>query len=56
MNKRNAASLILALTISLPVTATIISGDVTGGTAQAAGGTFVKLSVPLFWPTPVSTI
>jgi hypothetical protein len=27
--------------------ATIIGGNVTGGTAQTAGGTFVKLSVPL---------
>jgi hypothetical protein len=30
--------------------ATIISGAVTGGTAQTAGGTFVKLTVPL--PNP----
>jgi hypothetical protein len=30
--------------------ATIISGTVTGGTAQTAGGVFVKLSVPLLNP------
>lgn len=30
-----------------PVCATIISGAVTGGTAFTAGGTFVKLTVPL---------
>ena len=35
------------LTVSVPATATIISGNVTGGTAQTAGGTFVKLTIPL---------
>ncbi len=50
MKRRSTASFILAFTISLPATATIISGDVTGGTAQTAGGTFVKLSVPLANP------
>ncbi|HEX3880839.1 MAG TPA: PEP-CTERM sorting domain-containing protein [Bryobacteraceae bacterium] len=36
-----------ALCSSVPVRATIISGDVTGGSALGAGGTFVKLTVPL---------
>jgi hypothetical protein len=40
----------LAIVISIPATATIISGTVTGGSAFAAGGTFVKLSVPLANP------
>jgi hypothetical protein len=35
------------LTISVPVYATIIDGNVTGGTAQTAGGVFVKLTAPL---------
>jgi PEP-CTERM motif len=43
------ASMILAA-CSLPSTADIISGTVTGGTALTAGGTFVKLSVPLANP------
>lgn len=33
-----------------PVSATIIGGSVTGGTAFTAGGTFVKLTVPLANP------
>jgi hypothetical protein len=36
--------------LSGPATATITGGDVTGGTAQAAGGTFAKLAVPLVNP------
>jgi hypothetical protein len=36
--------------ISVPATATIIGGSVTGGSAQTAGGTFVKLTVPLSNP------
>jgi PEP-CTERM putative exosortase interaction domain len=36
--------------LSGPATATITGGDVTGGTAQAAGGSFVKLTVPLANP------
>ena len=42
-----AAAGFLVFTMSVPVTATIISGTVTGGTALAAGGTFVKLTPPL---------
>jgi hypothetical protein len=38
------------LVASLPATADIIGGSVTGGTAQTAGGTFVKLTVPLANP------
>ena len=41
---------LLTLTTSLPATADIISGVVTGGTALTAGGTFVKLTVPLSNP------
>lgn len=40
----------MTLAISLPAAATITGGTVTGGTAQAAGGTFVKLTVPLANP------
>ncbi len=47
MYKRSFAAALLALTISVPAGATIISGTVTGGTAFTAGGTFVKLTVPL---------
>jgi PEP-CTERM motif-containing protein len=36
--------------ISIPAAATTISGAVTGGTALAAGGTFVKLTPPLSNP------
>jgi hypothetical protein len=38
---------ILLFAVSVPATATIIGGAVTGGTALTAGGTFVKLTVPL---------
>jgi PEP-CTERM motif len=41
---------LLTLTASLPATADIISGVVTGGSALTAGGTFVKLTVPLSNP------
>ena len=41
---------LLAFAFSSPVSADIIGGSVTGGTAQTAGGTFVKLSVPLSNP------
>jgi hypothetical protein len=41
---------LLIFTVSVPATATIIGGSVTGGTAQTAGGTFVKLTVPLSNP------
>ena len=37
-------------TTAVPSYATIIDGNVTGGTAQAAGGVFVKLTVPLSNP------
>ena len=43
----SAVAALLAFALSTPVTATIISGTVTGGTALAAGGTFVKLTPPL---------
>jgi hypothetical protein len=41
---------LLLFTASIPSTADIIGGTVTGGTAQTAGGTFVKLTVPLSNP------
>ena len=44
----SVAFILVALT--QPVNATVISGVVTGGTAQAAGGTFVLLTPPL--PNP----
>ena len=50
MKKLSVATALLTLTISVPATATIIGGSVTGGTAQTAGGTFVKLTVPLSNP------
>ena len=50
MRKLCVAIALLIFTISVPATATIIGGSVTGGTAQTAGGTFVKLTVPLSNP------
>jgi hypothetical protein len=50
MSKLFSVFALLALTISNPASATIIGGSVTGGSAQAAGGTFVKLTVPLANP------
>ena len=41
---------ILVSALSLPAGATIISGQVTGGSALTAGGTFVKLTPPLSNP------
>jgi hypothetical protein len=41
---------LLLFTASIPSTADIIGGTVTGGTAQTAGGIFVKLTVPLSNP------
>jgi hypothetical protein len=35
------------LLLAAPASATIVSGNVTGGTAQTDGGTFVKLTPPL---------
>jgi PEP-CTERM motif len=46
----SALAALLAFAMSTPVTATIVSGTVTGGTALAAGGTFVKLTPPLANP------
>jgi hypothetical protein len=50
MKKLSFAVTVLLSLISVQASATIISGSVTGGTAQTAGGTFVKLSVPLANP------
>lgn len=50
MSKLNLVVAALALAISIPAGATITGGTVTGGTAQTAGGTFVKLTVPLANP------
>ena len=50
MKKPGLALASLAFMVSVPATATIIGGSVTGGTAQTAGGTFVKLTVPLSNP------
>ncbi len=38
---------LVLFTKSIPAAASIISGSVTGGTALTAGGTFLKLTVPL---------
>jgi hypothetical protein len=49
--KKLAVVIALAVfTTFVPATAEIIGGTVTGGTAFTAGGTFVKLSVPLSNP------
>jgi hypothetical protein len=50
MNRSIFILLPLAVVFSAPAAATIISGNVSGGTATAAGGTFIKLSVPLSNP------
>lgn len=50
MKKPGLALASLVFTVSVPATATIISGSVTGGTVKADGGTFVKLTVPLANP------
>ena len=50
MSRSHLAIASLALAASLPAAATIISGAVTGGSALTAGGTFVKLTVPLSNP------
>ena len=50
MKKLCVGIALLTLTASIPATADIISGVVTGGSAQTAGGTFVKLTVPLSNP------
>ena len=41
---------VTCLVLSASASATIIGGSVTGGTAQTAGGTFVKLTLPLANP------
>ena len=59
MKELSVATALLIFTISVPANATIIGGSVTGGTAQTAGGTFVKLTVlsqirlarPIAWAT-----
>jgi hypothetical protein len=50
MKSLGIAIALLIFTISVPATASIIGGTVTGGTALTAGGTFVKLTVPLANP------
>jgi len=50
MKKVSAIFAFLVLTISVPAHATAITGFVTGGTAFAAGGTFVKLTAPIANP------
>jgi hypothetical protein len=50
MKKLSIAVALLAFTISVPAVAEIIDGTVTGGTALTAGGTFVKLTVPVSNP------
>ena len=47
MKKVAIIGALLLLATALPVTAESIGGTVTGGTALTAGGTFVKLTVPL---------
>jgi hypothetical protein len=47
MKKLRVATAVLIFAVSVPATATIIGGSVTGGTAKTAGGIFVKLTVPL---------
>jgi len=50
MNRLGIAAGFLVFAASFPASATIVSGVVTGGTALAAGGTFVLLTVPLMNP------
>jgi PEP-CTERM motif len=50
MRNHSVTVALLILTSSVPATATIIRGTVTGGTALTAGGMFVKLTVPLSNP------
>jgi hypothetical protein len=50
MKRPVVAIALMVFTTSVPGTAEIIGGAVTGGTAFTAGGTFVKLSVPLSNP------
>ena len=50
MNKLCVAIALLTFAISVPATADFVGGSVTGGTAQTAGGIFVKLTAPLTNP------
>ena len=50
MKKMAIIAVLLLLATALPATAESIGGTVTGGTALTAGGTFVKLTVPLANP------
>ena len=50
MKKPSVVIALLVFGSSVPAIASIVGGDVTGGTALAAGGTFVKLTVPLSNP------
>ena len=50
MKSRSVFAAAALLVVCLPLSATIISGTVTGGTAATAGGTFLKLSLPLLNP------
>ncbi len=53
MKKMAVIAALLLLATALPATAESLGGTVTGGTALTAGGTFVKLTVPL--PNPFGT-
>jgi hypothetical protein len=50
MKKQFAAFTLLILASAVPAVADTVSGTVTGGTAQTAGGTFVLLTPPLANP------
>ena len=50
MKTRCISFLLFALLVSAPAFADIVSGQVVGGTAQTAGGTFVLLTAPLANP------
>ena len=50
MKHISIALVLVAAAGSIPATATMIDGTVSGGTAQMAGGVFVKLTVPLANP------
>jgi hypothetical protein len=47
---RLAIAAALSCSLAVSASATIISGSVTGGSAQTAGGTFIKLTPPLANP------
>lgn len=50
MKKSRIGLVVLGFMMSVHASATIVEGAVTGGTALTAGGTFVKLTVPLANP------